>query len=907
MRTRISALIVKIACAVAAIGIASPGLSASTGTTHEIDHVRQDEASRADIIRSVLLDPEHPGVLVVSHRGHHRANPENSLAAIDAAIRAGAHVVEIDVRTTADGHHVLMHDTDIKRTTNSKGKVEDLTLESLRGLRLRHNIRPTHHRIPTLEEAFAVARGRVMLNIDPKGLDIIAAAELARDAGMLDHCIFKQRWSKVDRRLADWLADNPDAIFMPICESQDEIDEALEASPWPAIEVLVRAPDHELWTRRATDDLKRRGVRPWINTLWDGRLSADVGDYDAAIDPEGAFGAVADLGWGMIQTDLPGMLTDVLRNRGLDPTPDVRTPTAPSRTQPADLNTILSAFDDPNNPRTIVIAHRGHTHEHPENSLAAIDAAFDLGADAIEIDARTTGDGHLVLMHDSTVDRTTTGKGKVTEMTLDQLRALRLKHGTYPTDQRVLTLSEMYDAIRGRGMVYVDMKDADVRRVVDEARNAGVARQVILPIFPEKHGDETMAWLAQQDDVHAIVRARNEQELDRVLAMGDWSVIRLVATDDAVSWWPRARAKIRADGSRLYGSALKNGYGPGALGDRQLFETGPEAVFGALAASGAGVIQTDLPDIAVPYVREHQPGRLNETPAPVYAFGRELPPVGPARPVTVMSYNVRFATESDGENAWAARRHRVNEVISRHAPDVLAIQEPFAHQVRELLIDHPRYAAVGTHRLDGRVLGEGCVTLYDRARFAVAESGVFWLSDTPDVPASITWDNAWPRLCAWSRLIDLDSGEGLYVYNVHLDNKGPRSRLLGAKQVMADIEKRTTREHSRDPVVVCGDLNDVPSSMPLRALTSGRSVALIDPVPADQARLGTYTAFDPASGGGRRRIDYVLSSGDLEVLRAEIDRDLVGGLHASDHLPVVVTVIRREPTTVVEFEPGRAE
>src|SRR5271170_4708859 len=72
----------------------------------------------------------------------------------------------------------------------------------------------------------------------------------------------------------------------------------------------------------------------------------------------------------------------------------------------------------------IVISHRGEHLAHPENTLPAFQAAIEAGADFFELDVRTTSDGKLVLMHDSTVDRTTNGKGQVRKMAFDQIREL---------------------------------------------------------------------------------------------------------------------------------------------------------------------------------------------------------------------------------------------------------------------------------------------------------------------------------------------------------------------------------------------------------------------------------------------------------------------------------------------------
>ncbi|MAY75784.1 MAG: endonuclease [Phycisphaerae bacterium] len=264
----------------------------------------------------------------------------------------------------------------------------------------------------------------------------------------------------------------------------------------------------------------------------------------------------------------------------------------------------------------------------------------------------------------------------------------------------------------------------------------------------------------------------------------------------------------------------------------------------------------------------------------------------------VMSFNIRYGTADDGPDRWEVRASRVVAMIERHAPDVVGLQEPQAFQVAELLAGMSRYAAAGAHRLDGRSGGEGCVTLYDRTRFMVAEGGVFWLSDTPFVPGSISWDNAWPRSCTWTRLIEIETGRGLYVYNVHLDNRGSDSRERGAAQIREHFERTAAREHAQDPVIVMGDFNTAPESEPIETLLGSASdLPLVDTYRAlhDTEPAGTYTAFDVKSDGGKTRMDLLLASADLAVLRSGIDRSTIDGRYPSDHFPVWADLRASEP------------
>ncbi|MEL6329709.1 MAG: glycerophosphodiester phosphodiesterase family protein [Planctomycetota bacterium] len=273
--------------------------------------------SRADKIREFLLDESQNGMIVVSHRGHHGAAPENTLAAIEAAAEVGAHIVEIDVRKTSDGGYVLMHDTTVDRTTVSKGRVADLTLEQVTRLQILDGQRPTAHRPPTLEQALETARGRVMLNIDLKTGSLVEVVEIARSSGTVSLCLFKARWDRIEKGEHEWIARQPDVLFMPIARSFEESEEAIAALGPPAVEI-IQPLDRTLGEEEAEifERWSDAGVRTWANTLWNGRLAWGLSDYEAVEDPDAIFGTLIDHGVSIVQTDLPEVAVDVLRRRG---------------------------------------------------------------------------------------------------------------------------------------------------------------------------------------------------------------------------------------------------------------------------------------------------------------------------------------------------------------------------------------------------------------------------------------------------------------------------------------------------------------------------------------------------------------------------------------------------------------
>jgi len=107
--------------------------------------------------------------MVVAHRGASAVEAENTLAAFELAIAAGADAIEFDVRLTADRYPVVLHDPDVGRTTDGRGLVRDLTLAQVKRLRIRTSDGDAAE-VPTLEEALACCLGRVAVDVELKNL-----------------------------------------------------------------------------------------------------------------------------------------------------------------------------------------------------------------------------------------------------------------------------------------------------------------------------------------------------------------------------------------------------------------------------------------------------------------------------------------------------------------------------------------------------------------------------------------------------------------------------------------------------------------------------------------------------------------------------------------------------------------
>ncbi|SDG00779.1 glycerophosphoryl diester phosphodiesterase [Dyadobacter soli] len=135
--------------------------------------------------------------------------------------------------------------------------------------------------------------------------------------------------------------------------------------------------------------------------------------------------------------------------------------------------------------KTVVIAHRGNHVNAPENTLASTREAIQCGADYVEVDLRTTKDGHLVAMHDAKVDRTTNGMGKIADMTWQEVVELQVFNRNKKT-HRIPEFREILAICKGKINIYLDFKDADVTESWKQIKAAGMEHQVVVYLNKEE-------------------------------------------------------------------------------------------------------------------------------------------------------------------------------------------------------------------------------------------------------------------------------------------------------------------------------------------------------------------------------------------------------------------------------------
>ena len=264
-----------------------------------------------------------------------------------------------------------------------------------------------------------------------------------------------------------------------------------------------------------------------------------------------------------------------------------------------------------------------------------------------------------------------------------------------------------------------------------------------------------------------------------------------------------------------------------------------------------------------------------------------------------MSFNIRTASARDGRNGWEYRKQLVVERIRAFSPDLSGVQECRNDAQAEFLKSSlPDYFFIGFERggRDGTAI-EMAPIFIKQSSFEILDAGCFWLSETPEMPGSISWGSAFPRTVTWAKLKGLGGrDECLYFFNTHFDYANLQVQVESARL----LSRRIAQLENHPPVILCGDFNVEKDSVPYLTLLEGagdgsgrlqdcyRQVYL-----APWKDEGTFHDFGALEAPAV--LDWILASGHFRTVDARIDRFRQGNLYSSDHYPV---------GCIVSYEPG---
>lgn len=254
-----------------------------------------------------------------------------------------------------------------------------------------------------------------------------------------------------------------------------------------------------------------------------------------------------------------------------------------------------------------------------------------------------------------------------------------------------------------------------------------------------------------------------------------------------------------------------------------------------------------------------------------------------AQEIKLMTYNVKYANENDGENSWSNRKEFITNQLKFYEPDIFGVQEAVQLQMDYFKDSLDGYDYIGVGREDGKQKGEYSGIFYKTARFKVLKSDTFWLSETPSA-VSTGWDAALPRICTYGLFEDLESGKKFWYFNTHFDHIGVKARTNSAQLILKKIKKINTENL---PVFLSGDFNLEPNAegIKLIKITMGDSREIAETV--SFGSNGTFNGYN-FEEAVTRRIDYIFVNDKVKVIKYGVLSDSKEKRYPSDHFPVLI-------------------
>lgn len=275
---------------------------------------------------------------------------------------------------------------------------------------------------------------------------------------------------------------------------------------------------------------------------------------------------------------------------------------------PKNASHLIQQLHNPQHAGVMVAAHRGDWRNAPENSILALENSIAMGVDIMEIDLKKTKDGVLILMHDRTIDRTTSGKGKPEDYTWQEIQKFTLRNGLGRiTEHKIPTFKEFLLAAKGRILIDVDKGYDYFLDVVKLLRETGTLEQTIINVNDNTTLDEVEAKYGKVPEDIILMpivafkdKAKAQQVIKSYLPRRN-TIFQMVWSDDAMI----ADEDFIALKKQDYGvwlNSLWASLNGGHDDDRAVEQNQPNETWGWLIEKGATIIQTDRPKELLEYI-----------------------------------------------------------------------------------------------------------------------------------------------------------------------------------------------------------------------------------------------------------------------------------------------------------------
>jgi len=285
----------------------------------EKNESKHNHNNRIDSLLQILETATDSYVMVVAHRGDWTNAPENSLQAIKNAIEIGVDILEIDVRFTKDKVPVVIHDKTLDRTTTGSGKVSNFTLNDLKKIFLTdRNGKPTSHKIPTLDEALILSKGKILINLDKCTMHLNKIVKHLHKTNTLNQIIIK-KWKDFYKTRLHKKCLKRDLIYIPNIRKHNRrikhlSQKYIKANIPLAFNMAITKTDSSLLP--CVKQIKDKSCRIWIDAI---KIENVRNNKHLAKNPsaETKWNWALKFGANIILTDEPALLIDYLEGKGL--------------------------------------------------------------------------------------------------------------------------------------------------------------------------------------------------------------------------------------------------------------------------------------------------------------------------------------------------------------------------------------------------------------------------------------------------------------------------------------------------------------------------------------------------------------------------------------------------------------
>lgn len=255
-------------------------------------------------------------------------------------------------------------------------------------------------------------------------------------------------------------------------------------------------------------------------------------------------------------------------------------------------------------------------------------------------------------------------------------------------------------------------------------------------------------------------------------------------------------------------------------------------------------------------------------------------------PIKAMTFNIRYGTANDGNNSWEFRKGMVFEVIGNSKCDFIGLQEAMMFQIDEIIQNCPSYEYIGVTRNVDPTKGEASPILYNASKWKLLKGSTHWLSETPDIPGSKSWNSSFPRIFTWGRFQNIENKNEILIFNTHYDHRSAEARLNSSK-VIIDYIFSMKNDMS---TILLGDFNALEDQDPITYLTTNQILPLKDVYRSlhevHSEKDITFYGWKEHKPGTGKRLDYIFSTGEIQPVSSEVVQYNIEGRYPSDHLPV---------------------